>query len=175
VCLDTCRHTGRRILLGWTGPTPGIRQGPASVKLLHELLEQLAMMRSSTEGTLASLFDAMPPSMLREASLVVVTTRPINLLEEAERSQRLSAGAARGMIGRIMLLDVNRGDLADLVQYTESSTSTALVHRDPSSISAERSAISTTSSESRRSRQGSASASSSGTKGVGWNGKGTPQ
>ena len=50
VCLETCRHQGRRLLLGWTGPTPGVRQGPASVKLLHELLEQLAVMRPATEG-----------------------------------------------------------------------------------------------------------------------------
>src|SRR4029079_9357348 len=45
VCLETCRHLGRRLILGWTGPAPGVRQGPASVKLLHELLEQLAIMR----------------------------------------------------------------------------------------------------------------------------------
>jgi uncharacterized protein (DUF58 family) len=170
VCLDTCRRSGRRLLLGWTGPTPGIRQGPASVKLLHELLEQLAMMRSSTEGSLASLFDAMPPSMLREASLVVVSTRPINLLEEAERSQRLSAGAARGMVGRIMLLDAARGDLAELVQYAESSTSTTLVRRDATSISEEREAISMSASEGRSTRQGAASSSSIGVRAVGRNG-----
>ena len=123
VCLETCRRQGRRLLLGWTGATPGIRQGPASVKLLHELLEQLAIMRSTTEGSLSSLLDVMPPSSLREAVLVVVTTRPINLVEEAERSVRLSGGSGRGLLGRVMLLDASRGDLDDLVQYAESSTS----------------------------------------------------
>ena len=75
ICLETCRRQGRRLLLGWTGPTPGVRQGPASVKLLHELLEQLAVMRPSTEGALSSLFDALPPATLREAVLVIVSTR----------------------------------------------------------------------------------------------------
>ena len=120
VCLETCRHPGRRLLLGWTGPTPGVRQGPASVKLLHELLEQLAVMRPSTEGTLSALLDALPPATLRESILIVVSTRPVNLLEEAERSARLSGGPSRGLLGRVILLDASRGDLADLIQFAES-------------------------------------------------------
>ena len=77
-------------MLGWTGASPGVRQGPASVKLLHELLEQLAIMTPASEGGLAELFDVMPPAALREALLVIITTRPINLIEEAERSSRFS-------------------------------------------------------------------------------------
>jgi uncharacterized protein (DUF58 family) len=129
VCLETCRLQGRRLLLGWTGPTPGVRQGPSSVKLLHELLEQLAVMRSSAEGTLAALFDAVPPSTLREAILMVVSTRPINLIEEAERSARLSGGSARGLLGRVILLDASRGDLNDLVQFANSAPSSTLGRR----------------------------------------------
>jgi uncharacterized protein (DUF58 family) len=126
VCLETCRHRGRRLLLGWTGPTPGVRQGPASVKLLHELLEQLAVMRPATEGSLAALLDALPPASLRESVLIIVSTRPVNLLEEAEQSARLSGGAARGLLGRVMLLDASRGDLTDLIQFAESPSATAL-------------------------------------------------
>lgn len=131
LCLETCRNPGRRLLLGWTGATPGVRQGPASVKLLHELLEQLAVLRASTEGGLAALFDALPPATLREAILVVVSTRPLNLIEEAERSARLSGASSRGLLGRVLLLDASRGDLADLVQYTDTSVSTALSRREP--------------------------------------------
>jgi uncharacterized protein (DUF58 family) len=130
VCLETCRQQGRRLLLGWTGPTPGVRQGPSSVKLLHELLEQLAVMRPSTEGTLASLFDAVPPSTLREAILIVVSTRPINLIEEAERSARLSGGSARGLMSRVVLFDASRGDLNDLVQFPDSATPSTLGRRE---------------------------------------------
>jgi hypothetical protein len=126
ICLETCRHRGRRLLLGWTGPTPGVRQGPASVKLLHELLEQLAVMRPATEGSLAALLDALPPASLRESVLVIVSTRPVNLLEEAEQSARLSGGAARGLLGRVMLLDASHGDLTDLIQFAESPSATAL-------------------------------------------------
>lgn len=117
VCFETCRHPGRRILLGWTGPTPGVRQGPASVKLLHEVLEQLAIIRPSTEGGLASLLDVVPPSTLRESYLIVASTRPINLLEEVERSTQLSAAALRGLAARVTLLDASKGDLADLISF----------------------------------------------------------
>ncbi len=125
VCLETCRRSGRRLLLGWTGPTPGVRQGPASVKLLHELLEQLAVMRSSAEGSMAALFDALPPSTLREAVLIVVSTRPINLIEEAEHSARLSGASARGLMGRVVLLDASRGDLDNLLQVPPIGSATA--------------------------------------------------
>ena len=118
VCLETCRRQGRRLLLGWTGADAGVRQGPASVKLLHELLEQLAVMRPATEGTLAALLDALPPPTLREALLIIVSTRPVNLAEEAERSARLSGASARSLLGRVdRARTPSQGDLADLIQF----------------------------------------------------------
>ena len=118
VCFETCRHPGRRMLLGWSGSTPGVRQGPASVKLLHELLEQLATLRPSPEASLSALLDVVPASTLRESFLIVVSTRPLNLLEEAERSSRLSAASLRGLDGaRVTLLDASKGDLANLIQF----------------------------------------------------------
>ncbi len=121
VCYDTCRSSGRRLLLGWTGPTPDLRQGPASVKLLHELLTQLAVLRGSAEGQLSALFDALPPPILREAMLIIVSTRPINLLEESERSTRLSGAAGRGLISRTILLDASHGDLDAILSFEEPS------------------------------------------------------
>ncbi len=122
VCLETCRTHGRRLLLGWTGPTPGLRHGPASVKLLHELLEQLALLRPAPEGGLAALLDALPPQVLRESLLVVVSTRPIQLAEELERSRRLADGAGTRLAGKILKFDASRGDLADLVDYGDAPT-----------------------------------------------------
>ena len=134
LCLETCRHQGRRLVLGWTGPAPGVRQGPASVKLLHELLEQLAMMRPASEGGLAELFDVMPPAVLREALMVIVSCRPLNLIEEAERSSRLSGASARSLLGRVLLLNSTQGDLASLFQLANASTRNILEHRLKSAI-----------------------------------------
>jgi uncharacterized protein (DUF58 family) len=128
LCLDTCRQTDRRLVLGWTGAAPGLRQGLSSVKLLHELLEQLAVLRPSAEGQLAALLDLLPPPLIRNGLFVIVTTRPVNLVEEAERSQRLSGAAARSLYGRVLLLDAAKGDLNGLIQYAgggNGSTATA--------------------------------------------------
>jgi uncharacterized protein (DUF58 family) len=134
VCLETCRHQGRRLVLGWTGPAPGARHGPASVKLLHELLEQLAVLRPASEGGLAELLDTLPPAILREAALIIVSTRPLNLLEEAERSSRLSGTAARSLMGRVLLLNATQGDLAPLFHPAEATTRNLLQHRLSSAI-----------------------------------------
>jgi uncharacterized protein (DUF58 family) len=123
VCFDTCRHPGRRVLLGWTGPNPGVRQGPATVKLLHEMLDQLATIRPSQEASLASLLDVIPPLTLRESYLIVVSTRPINLIEEAEKSIWLSGATLRGLMGRVTLLDASKGDLADLIKFEKTGSS----------------------------------------------------
>ena len=141
VCLETCRQHGRRIVFGWTGATPGVCQGPASVKLLHELLQQLAVMRGSSEGTLSSLFDVLPPSALREAILIVVSTRPVNLVEEAERSARLSGTSSRGLLGRVVLFDASHGDLDGLVEY-QSAAATELTRRDAAPASGDRASAS---------------------------------
>ena len=115
VCLETCRRQGRRLILGWTGATPGICQGQASVKLLHELLEQLAVLRPATEGTLAELLDLLPAPALRDSLLIIVSTRPIHLVEEAEHTARLASPTARKLLGRAIVLNAAAGDLADLI------------------------------------------------------------
>lgn len=129
LCLDTCRRSGRRLLLGWAGASPGLRQGPASVKLLHEMLEQLAVLRGGSEGSISSLIDILPPLTLREAILVIVSTRPVNMIEEMERSSRLSGTPTRGLLGRVVLLDASRGDLNPLIQYTGTSSTATLTRR----------------------------------------------
>jgi uncharacterized protein (DUF58 family) len=138
VCLETCRRHGRRLTLGWTGAAAGVCQGPASVKLLHELLGQLAVMRATSEGSLAPLFDALSPATLRGAMLIVVSTRPINLIEEAEQSKRLAGASARGMLGRVILLDASRGDLEGLIEFATSASATDLTRRELTQVSDER-------------------------------------
>ena len=79
-------------------------------------------MRPVTEGGLAELFDVMPPAALREALLVIISTRAINLIEETERSSRFSGASARGLLGRVMMLNAAQGDLDSLFQFDDETT-----------------------------------------------------
>jgi hypothetical protein len=120
LAVEASRQTGRRIVMGWTGPTPEVVQGPASVKLLHEQLGRLAVLKGAAEGQLASLLDVLPPYVLRDGVLVIVATRPVSLVEELERSTRLRGTAVRGLGSRVILLDASRGELNGLVDYSNS-------------------------------------------------------
>lgn len=129
VCLETCRRQGRRLILGWTGAAPEVCQGQASVKLLHELLERLALLRPATEGTLAELIDTLPATSLRHSLLIIVSTRPINLAEEAERSSRLAGSSSRNLLSRAIVLNTAQGELSELIQDAGSTSRFLLEQR----------------------------------------------
>jgi len=137
VSVETCRRQGRRLILGWTGATAGLVIGPASIKLLHEILGQLAALRPSFEGQLSGLFDALPAAVLRDAAIVIVSTRAINLNEEAERSARLAGSSGRGLAGRAVMINVSRGELDEYWQdslrrgLSDGETAGAERGRDP--------------------------------------------
>ena len=115
--VDLCRNARRRVTVAWTGSVPDLRQGQASVRLLHEILESLAVMKPNHELSIHELLDTLPAATLREAIFVVVTTRPVHLAEEAAKSERLKSAASRGLANRLVLLDASRGDLAGLVEF----------------------------------------------------------
>jgi hypothetical protein len=71
----------------------------------------------------------MPAPVLREAMLVIVSTRPINLIEEAERSSRLSGAAARSLPLRAFLLNAAQGDLSPLFQLDGEASNDLLQFR----------------------------------------------
>jgi hypothetical protein len=51
--------------------------------------------------------------MMRDAFLIVVSTRPLNVVEELERSRRGSDGAGHRLGGRVLTLNAARGELAE--------------------------------------------------------------
>ena len=61
----------------------------------------------------------MPAVTLREAIFVVVTTRPMQLADEAAKSERLRNATGRGLSNRLILLDVSRGELDGLVEFDQ--------------------------------------------------------
>jgi hypothetical protein len=92
------------------------------------------VMRPASEGGLAELFDVVPPAILREALMVIISCRPINLIEEAERSSRLSGASARNWLGRVLVLNSTQGDLAPLFQPSDAATRNLVQHRLSSAV-----------------------------------------
>lgn len=71
--------------------------------------------------------------------LVIVSTRPINLIEEAEKSSRFSGTSARGLLGRVMMLNATTGDLSPLFRFDDETARDLLQQRQSSAIQDRRS------------------------------------
>ena len=67
VCLETCRHQGRRLVLGWTGADAGRAAGAGFGQAAARAARATRRDAAATEGGLAELFDVLPPAVLREA------------------------------------------------------------------------------------------------------------
>ena len=87
------------------------------------------MLRPATEGTLAELIDALPATALRDSLLIIVSTRPLQLAEEAERSKRLAGTSARTLLARAIVLNAAQGELSELIQDAGSSSRNLLEQR----------------------------------------------
>lgn len=117
LCVDLCRRERRRLTLGWTGAVPDLRQGPASVRLLHEMLTCLATIKPNHDLSIHQLMEIMPPATLREAIFIIVSTRPMQWSEELARSERLRSASGRGLTNRIVFLDASSGALDPLIEF----------------------------------------------------------
>ena len=89
-------------------------------------------MRPATEGNLAELIDALPATTLRDSLMIIVSTRPLNLAEEAERSTRLATASARNLLARAIVSNAAQGELSDLFQFADSTSRSLLEQRHPS-------------------------------------------
>ena len=69
---------------------------------------------------------------LRDSLIIIVSTRSLNLAEEAERSSRMATASARNLLGRAVVLNAAQGELADLIQFADSTSRRLLEQRGPS-------------------------------------------
>ena len=116
VCVETCRQPGRRMLLAWTGATPSVRQGPASQRMMHELLSNLSVLQGSSQGNIASLLEVIPPGIIRDSTVVIVTTRTIRLSDEVKQATKQAEAKIRGLSSKALVLNVTEGELSPFFQ-----------------------------------------------------------
>lgn len=113
VVSDLCRQGGSDVLLGVTGPAPECLEGPASLALLHDAMETLAVAEGAAEDRLPALLDRALGRIDPAADVVLVTTRPVDL-GDPRRYGALWRDPARSLIARrIRVVNVASGKLAE--------------------------------------------------------------
>jgi uncharacterized protein (DUF58 family) len=116
VAAELCRKGGSSLLVAVTGPEPECIGGPASVALLQDTMERLAVAEASSEDRLPALLERALRQTNPGAQVVLVSTRA-NDLSDRERFATLREDPARRALARrIRTVNVAGGELADYFQ-----------------------------------------------------------
>lgn len=76
---DRCRRAGSHLITGTATKTAVLSRGPASHALLQEVMEHLAVAEACPHSPLPELLDQALDEIRTATSLVLVTTRPVDL------------------------------------------------------------------------------------------------
>jgi uncharacterized protein (DUF58 family) len=111
VIADLCRRGGSDLLLATAEDVPRITQGPASAALMHDMMEQLAVVEGQTEDRLPALLETALSRVDPGAEIVLVSTRPVEL-SDTDRFGALWADASRrAALRRTRVIDTSDKDL----------------------------------------------------------------
>lgn len=119
VITDLCRKGGNDLLLGITAEEPVCLAGPASMVLLDDAMETLAVATASTEDRLPDLFERALADLDSGSDIVLVSTRPVDLSDA--RFTALQRDAHRRLLARrIRLVNASSDQLEELFVIQES-------------------------------------------------------
>ena len=116
VVADLCRKGGSNLLLGTTGPQPQCIGGPASVALLQELMERLAVAEAPGEDRLVELLERALGEIEPGTDVVLVSTRPVDLADSSRFGQLWADPARKAAARRIRCVDTSSDELAQYFQ-----------------------------------------------------------
>jgi len=100
VVADLCGKGGSNLMVDTTGTRPLTSSGPASVALLEEVMEQLAVAEADHEDRLPDLLDHALGRIEPGTEVVLISTRAVNLHDR--RFDRLWIDPTRGAMARKM-------------------------------------------------------------------------
>ncbi len=119
VITDLCRKGGNDLLLGVTAEETVCLAGPASMVLLDDAMETLALAAASAEDRLPDLLERTLATLDTGNDIVLVSTRPVDL--DDVRFTALHRDAHRRLLARrIRLVDVSSDQLEELFVIQES-------------------------------------------------------
>jgi len=106
MAVEFSRRSSVGLLVGCAGKKPWVVQGGGHQRLLHQVLEHLAVQKPHRNGDLESLLSEVDHRSLRGSTLIVVSTRPVRMDEPDSPWAGL-----RASVRRCVVLDVSHGDL----------------------------------------------------------------
>lgn len=111
VASETCRKGGANLLLGKTCPSPEFVAGPASLAMLRDALEWLAVAEASDGDGLAELLTQVLARVEPGTELILVSTRPIDL-RNGPLTAQLDPGR-RAALRHVRTVDTSKAELGE--------------------------------------------------------------
>lgn len=116
VVADLCRRGDGNLYFDTTDVKSQPTRGPASVALLRDLMEQLAVAEAGSEDRLAELLQRAGGEIEPGTEVVLVSTRPVDLSDTSRFASLWADPARRALARRIRCIDASADELARYFQ-----------------------------------------------------------
>jgi uncharacterized protein (DUF58 family) len=116
VVAELCRKGDSDLLVGTTGQAAPCIRGPASVALLQDVMQALAVAEAHHEDRLPELLVGALAQLEPGSEIVLVSTRPVDLAGAAYQSAWGTDPARRAMARQIRRIDTSSTELAEYFQ-----------------------------------------------------------
>jgi uncharacterized protein (DUF58 family) len=116
VVADICRKGGSNLTVGLSGPEPEWTSGPASVGLLEDVMERLAVATAAGEDHLPRLLETALDRIENGAEIVLVATRRVDLADRDRFGALWHDPIRTASAGRIRLVDTSKSELTELFE-----------------------------------------------------------
>jgi len=123
---DLCRRGGSSLYVGSSGDTIATSQGSASMTLMREIMEQLALVETDSEDRFPELLSQALGESSSDATIVLVTPRSTDLSDKKRFADIWDDPQKRARLDKVVCVDGADGDLESLFDI-ETSTHTEVV------------------------------------------------
>jgi uncharacterized protein (DUF58 family) len=115
IITDRCRRAGSYLIAGTATNAARLTQGPASNTLLQEIMEYLAVAEASPTTPLSELLSTAMDEINTGTSMVLVTTRKLNL-STPQFSSLVSDARKKALLNRMLTIDCSSQQLDEYFQ-----------------------------------------------------------
>jgi uncharacterized protein (DUF58 family) len=116
VVADVCRKGGGNVLLGTTATPSDCVSGPASIAMLQDAMEQLAVAEAANEDRLLGLLSYALGRIAPGSDVVLITTRSVDLSDDKRFGSLWRDPAQAAMLRQVQPITTSESELARYFQ-----------------------------------------------------------